>query len=142
MLALDANVLIYAHRADAPRHEEYARWLAAALAGPVPVGVPSLVLLAVVRICTNESLFDPPSTLDQAFAFCDEIMQQPAAARLQPGDGHWSTFRRLCRDRGSRGPNVTGAYIAALAIDARAQLITTDTGFGRFRGLRWRHPLG
>jgi hypothetical protein len=36
---------------------------------------------------------------------------------------------------------VADAYLAALAIEAGAEWITTDRDFARFPGLRWRHPL-
>ena len=33
-------------------------------------------------------------------------------------------------------------YLAALAIEHGCELVTTDSDFARFKGLRWRHPLG
>jgi len=36
---------------------------------------------------------------------------------------------------------VTDAYIAALAIEHVCELVTTDSDFARFPGLRWCHPL-
>jgi hypothetical protein len=38
-------------------------------------------------------------------------------------------------------PLVTDAYIATLAIEHGCELITTDSDFARFPGLRWRHPF-
>jgi predicted peptidase len=40
-----------------------------------------------------------------------------------------------------KGPLVTDAYVAALAIEHGCELVTTDSEFARFPGLRWRHPL-
>ena len=37
--------------------------------------------------------------------------------------------------------DVPDAYLAALAIEHGATWITTDRGFARFPGLRWRLPL-
>ena len=39
------------------------------------------------------------------------------------------------------GNLVPDAYIAALASESGAELITTDRDYARFPGLRWRHPL-
>jgi hypothetical protein len=44
MRLVDVNVLVYAHRPDAPRHQEYAHWLRGLLAGQEPYGVSDLVL--------------------------------------------------------------------------------------------------
>ncbi len=40
-----------------------------------------------------------------------------------------------------RGNLVPDAYLAALAIEIGAELISADRDFTRFPGLRWRHPL-
>lgn len=56
-----------------------------------------------------------------------------------PGRRHWALFTGLCRN--IRVPLVTDAYIAALAIEHWCELVTTDSDFARFPGLRWSHPL-
>jgi hypothetical protein len=58
---------------------------------------------------------------------------------MTPGRRHWEIFAALCRD--IRGPLVTDAYVAALAIEHGCELVTTDGDFARFPALRWRHPL-
>jgi uncharacterized protein len=60
---------------------------------------------------------------------------------IRPGPRHWGLFARLCRENGAAGNLVPDAYLAALAIEAGCELITTDRDFARFDGLRWRHPL-
>ena len=52
---------------------------------------------------------------------------------------HWELFTGLCCD--IKGPLVTDACIAASAIEHGCELVTTDSSFARFPGLRWRHPL-
>jgi predicted nucleic acid-binding protein len=42
---------------------------------------------------------------------------------------------------GAVGNTIPDAYLAAGCIEEGATLVTADTGFGRFPGLRWRHPL-
>ena len=44
MILLDVNVLVYAHREDAPGHRAYRRWLETALEGSQPCGISELVL--------------------------------------------------------------------------------------------------
>jgi predicted nucleic acid-binding protein len=44
MRLVDVNVLVYAHRLDAPRHADYAAWLRDLLAGQEPYGISDLVL--------------------------------------------------------------------------------------------------
>ena len=61
--------------------------------------------------------------------------------RIRPGREHWRIFENLCRDLGARGNVIPDAFLAAMAIEVGATFITTDAGFARFPGLRWRRPF-
>lgn len=141
MLLIDANVLIYAFRADAPEHSLYRSWLRATLDSGVHCGVSDLILSAVIRIVTHRKIARRPATLDQALEFVGWLQEHEACLAVTPGPRHWGIFVGLCRAAGVRGALVTDAYFAALAIETGAEWITTDRDYARFPGLRWRHPL-
>jgi len=132
---------VYAFREAAPDHERYRAWLSNALVADEPVGVSELVLSGFVRIATHARVFDPPATTKQALDFANAVRGQPAAVVIGPQDRHWAIFERLCTVAGAKGNLVPDAYLAALAIESGAELVTTDRDFSRFPGLRWRHPL-
>jgi uncharacterized protein len=134
----DANVLIYAHREDAPEHERYAAWLMALAAADEPFAISEAVLASFLRIVTNPRIFDPPTPTESAIAFCQRLVDWPRAVMITPSRRHWDIFVDLCR--GIQGALVTDAYLAALAIEHGCELVTTDSDFARF-GVRWRHPL-
>lgn len=136
----DVNVLIYAHRADAPEHERYAAWLRTMTEADEPFAVSEVVLAGFLRIVTNGRIFDSPTPVDTAIAFCQRLVDWPRAVLLAPSRRHWEIFTGLCAR--IQGPLVTDAYLAALAIEHGCELVTTDGDFARFPGLRWRHPLG
>jgi toxin-antitoxin system PIN domain toxin len=135
----DVNVLIYAHREDAPEHDRYAAWLRALTASDEPFALSDVVLAAFLRIVTNPRIFDPPTPMEIAVAFCQRLVDWPRASLIVPSRRHWDVFVNLCKS--IRGPLVADAYIAALAIEYGCELVTTDVDFARFPGLRWRHPL-
>lgn len=135
----DVNVLIYAHREDAPEHDRYAAWLRELAAAPEPFAVSETVLASVMRIVTNPKIFDPPSPMSAALGFCQRLVEWPRAVVIAPGRRHWEIFTGLCAE--IHGALVSDAYIAALAIEHGCELITTDSDFARFSGLRWRHPF-
>jgi len=136
----DVNVLIYAHRQDAPEHDRYAGWLRALVEAREPFGVAEIVLAGFLRIVTNPKIFRPATPMQTALAFCSGLVEWPRAVFLVPSRTHWDLFVGLCDV--IEGPLVTDAYVAALAIEHGCELITTDSNFARFQGLRWRHPLG
>ena len=135
----DVNVLIYAHREDAPEHDRYAAWLMALTGAEEPFAVAENVLASFLRIVTNPRIFDPPTPMASAVAFCQRLVDWPRAVMIAPSRQHWDIFVGLCS--GIQGPRVADAYLAALAIEHGCELITTDSDFARFPGLRWRHPL-
>lgn len=137
----DVNVLIYAHREDAPEHDRFAEWLWNLVNGAEPFGLSELVLSSFVRIVTNPKIFNPATPVETAFDFCEHLIEWPTSVMVLPTSRHWKIFARLCRHAGIKGPLVSDAYIAALAIEHGCELLTTDSDFARFEELRWRHPL-
>ncbi|HWL84905.1 MAG TPA: type II toxin-antitoxin system VapC family toxin [Polyangiaceae bacterium] len=141
MILPDVNVLIYAHRAESPDHARYAAWLTGLVTSDQPFAVSELAASAVIRIATNPKAFQPASTLQEAFAFVDSMLEQPNCRRLRPGPDHWTIFQRLAGGAQARGKLVADAYHAALAMEYGCEFVTADSDFARFAGLRWRHPL-
>jgi toxin-antitoxin system PIN domain toxin len=137
----DINVLIYAHREDAPDHDKYAAWLTSLADGAAPFALSSITLGGFLRIVTNPRIFRPATPMELALAFCRQLLARRTAALLQPGARHWAIMASLIERSNVRGAMVSDAYLAALAIEHGCQLITTDSDFARFPGLRWRHPL-
>jgi len=140
MILPDVNVLIYAFRADLPQHALCRRWIAAVVSSDARFGLSPLVLGAVVRITTNPRAFRTPSAIKEAFGFCEDLLGQPHCQVVEPGDRHWDIFRRLCIETDIRGPRVTDAWFAALAIEWGCDWVTLDRDYARFPGLRWQLP--
>lgn len=141
MILPDVNVLVYVQRGEAERHAAYRAWLDDTLTSGTPVLLADSVLSGVVRILTHPRIWNPPTPLDEALTFVERLRAKPNAMPVRPGAAHWEIFTGLCRDVGVQGNLVPDAWLAALAIEQRATLVTTDRDFARFPGLRWRHPL-
>lgn len=141
MLLPDVNVLVYAHRQDGPEHPVYRRWLDELVSADAAFGMADVVLSGFLRIVTNPRVFARPTPVDLAVSFAEELRGLPNCVTVTPGPRHWSIFSRLCLEAGAKGNLVADAYLAALAIESGSEWITSDRGFSRFPGLRWRHPL-
>ena len=141
MILLNVNVLVYAFRQDAESHVEYRSWLDRVLEEEPVVGVAEFVLASVVRVTTRPKIFAKPSKLADALDFCDYMREQEYVLVVAPGKRHWTLFKELARNAGAKGNTITDAYIAALAQEHGAEMITADRDFARFAGIRCRHPL-
>jgi toxin-antitoxin system PIN domain toxin len=137
----DVNVLLYAFRDDLPAHEDHRKWLLDRLAGEEPVALPDAVLAGFMRVVTHPRIFSPPTPPLEAAAFVDALLAAPGAVTPTLSAAHLETFLCLCTRANARGSLVADAYLAAVAIELDAVLVTTDRDFARFQGLRWRHLL-
>jgi uncharacterized protein len=140
MILPDVNVLIYAFRREVPHHGVCRAWLDGVILGDLPFGLSRLTLSALVRITTNTRTYVPLSSLESAFGFCDDLLDQPHCQIVEPADRHWDIFKRLCIETNTRGPRVTDAWYAALAIEWGCEWITLDRDYARFPGLKWSTP--
>lgn len=141
MRCVDVNVLVNAHRPEAPSHVAWNEWLESARVAREPLGVASLVLSGFLRIVTHSRVFATPTTLSDALAFTEALRLSPSVVEVVPGERHWSIFTDLCTAVGAHGNLVPDAYLAALAIECGAVWVTADRGFARFPGLRVEHPV-
>ena len=108
--------------------------------GDAQFGVTTLALSAVARIVTNPRAFPQPSPIEEVFAYCENLMSQPHCTIVSPGERHWAIFTRICAEAGIRGPKITDAWFAAVAIEHSCTWITFDRDYARFPELDWREP--
>jgi len=95
----------------------------------------------VARITTNTRIFKEPNSLEEVFAYCDNLLNQPHREIIEPGERHWSIFTRLCTATGTRGARMSDAWFAAMAIERGFTWITYDRDYARFPQLDWREPV-
>lgn len=140
MILLDANVLLYAYDRSSRAHAKAKAWLEAAFAGAEPVGLPWPTVLAFLRISTNPRLLARPLEVEEAVAIVGSWLAQPNVVLPGPGERHWQVLSALLTHARARGPLVSDAHLAALAVEHGAVLATTDRDFTRFDGLRTTDP--
>jgi hypothetical protein len=138
---VDANILLYARNEADPRHRGARAWLEAALNGSTRVGLPWWSLTAFVRIATNARAFPDPLSAEEAALQVDEWLDAPRAWLPEPTDQFRHVFTGLVRAHDIRGPLVTDAQLAALAIDHGVPVVSTDADFARFPTVEWVNPL-
>jgi len=140
MIAVDTNILIYAHRADSPWHDAARQRL-----GEVAEGlwaIPWPCIHEFVAIATHPRIFDPPSPAAEAVATVDGWLAAPTLRLLAEAEGYWKLLAELLGASRVTGPRVHDARIAALCRQhGVTELWTADRDFSRFSGLRTRNPL-
>lgn len=142
MIALDTNVLVYAHREDATWHEAALGRVAQLAEGPAQWAVPWPCLHEFLAIATHPRIWSPPTPLNAALEQVAAWQESPSLVLLAESPGYWDRFAALCRDGRVVGPQVHDARIAALCLHHGVdELWTADRDFTRFPALKVRNPL-
>jgi uncharacterized protein len=141
VILVDANILLYAYDATSREHARARAWLEHVLSGTELVGLAWVTILAFLRISTNPRALAHPLSPQEAAAIVGSWLEQPSVVRVDPGDRHRAILSTMLEQDQVRGPLVTDAHLAALAIEHGATLATHDRDFSRFSGLRTLAPL-
>ena len=142
MKLIDANLLIYAANARAPKHDATRDWLNRTLSASETVALPWAVLLAFVRITTNAKIMVPPLATSEALGYVEDWLALECVIVPTPTKRHVALLRELLAATGVGGNLVSDAHLAALAIEHGATLCSCDSDFARFPGLEWIDPIG
>lgn len=142
MKVIDLNILLYAVNADARHHRPVLAWWEQAVNGSEVLGLPWIVLLGFLRIATSPAIFPRPLDPDAAIGKIHAWLSLDSTRLVRERDEHWDVLRSLLSEAGTAANLVTDAHLAALAITHGAVLVSCDSDFARFKGLRWENPIG
>ena len=142
MIALDTNILVYAHREDSPFHEAAFRRVAELAEGPGVWAIPWPCLHEFLAIVTHPRIYVPPTPLPGALDQVDAWLESPTLTLLTESATHWPTLRGLLSDGRITGAQVHDARVAALCRQHGVrELWSADRDFSRFNGLAVVNPL-
>jgi len=141
MLIPDVNILVYAYDVDSPRCAQAREWWETTLRQPRIVGLPWNTSVGFIRIATQRGISARPMTVKEAVETVRAWLDHPRVRILTPGERHAEILFDLLLELGVGGNLTYDAHLAALAIEYQAELVSTDTDFARFPGLRWFNPL-
>jgi len=137
VLLPDVNVLLAGFRSDHDHHRPARAFLDQARRSSEVLGLSDVALAGVLRLATNARVFVRPDRIDAVLDYVDVLLEPPGQL-VRAGGSHWPRLTELCRQHALRGNLVPDAYLAAVALEQGAQLVTFDRGFRRYPGLRWR----
>lgn len=142
MIAVDTNILVYAHREEAPFHAVAFRRVAELAEGPASWAIPWPCLHEFLAIVTHPRIYAPPTPLAQALDQVEAWLESPTLALLAESPTHWATLRGLLLGGRVAGAQVHDGRVAALCRQHGVrELWSADRDFSRFAGLAVVNPL-
>ena len=137
MIAVDTNVLIYAHRAEMELHGTAKEQLVTLAEGDEPWVVPVFCITEFLRVVTHTRVFNPPSTASEALDFLDGLLASPSCTVANPETAFMNRLDAVVRESRARGNLIFDAQVAALCREhGIPTILTNDRDFERFKPLR------
>jgi toxin-antitoxin system PIN domain toxin len=142
MIAVDTNLLVYAHREDSPFHSRAAGCVAGLAEARGAWAIPWPCLHEFFAIVTHPRIYAPPTPPTLALDQIDAWLESPSLVLISETESHWSELRALVVDARIGGPQVHDARIAALCLQHGVDTLwSADRDFGRFPRLSVVNPL-
>ena len=139
MIAVDTNVLVYAHREESPQHQRALARLRQLAEGAETWALPVFSLGEFVRVVTHP-VFHPPSTLDEATAALEGLLASPSLLVLTPAERYWQLLKEALAEARATGNLAFDAQIVAVCREHGVHtLLTEDRDFHRFGDFRVEH---
>lgn len=142
MIAVDTNILIYAHRRDSEWHDQASECLRELAEGSASWALPWPCLHEFLAIVTHERIFSPATSMPKALEQVAAWLESPTLVVLSETEGYWDVLSQLLERAKITGPRVHDGRIAALCLHhGIRELFSADRDFTRFGELKTRNPL-
>jgi uncharacterized protein len=142
VIAVDTNLLVYAHRRDSSFYGPAAVAVRSLAESPAAWAIPWPCVHEFYSTVTHARIYDPPSRPAEAIAQVEAWLGSPSLVLLHEGTTFWRTLRTLLESRKVQGPMAHDARIAALCrANGVRELWSADRDFGRFPDLVVHNPL-
>jgi uncharacterized protein len=142
VIAVDTNLLVYAHREESPWHDKATECLRRLAEGPGGWAIPWPCVHEFFSIVTHPRIFKTPTPVTTAVRALDALFQAPGLTLLAEVEGYWPELKALVEGARITGPIVHDARIAALCVShGVTELWSADRDFSRFPALVVRNPL-
>lgn len=142
MIAVDTNILVYAHREDSAWHDAAYAKVEELAEGRSAWAIPWPCVHEFLAIVTHPRIYSPPTPMEEALEQIQSWLKSPQVVLLAETQEHWSELRRAVQSSRVVGPQIHDARVAAICVQhGIRELWSADRDFGRFSGLNVKNPL-
>jgi len=142
VIAVDTNILVYAHRAGTRYHEAASGLLRRLAEGRTPYALFWPSLYEFLRVVTHHRVFDPPSTIPEALEALADFLRPPPVQILSETPAHDEILREVLATSPVSGNLMHDAHLVTLALEHGVhEILTLDEDFRRFPQVSSRNPF-
>lgn len=133
MIAVDTNILVYAHRDDSEWHAAAHRCVEGLYQGNRPWCIPWTCVHEFLAVVTHPRVYKPPTPMNKALGQLSVLADSPRLRFIGETMSHTDTLGGLLEEGQIRGPKVYDARIASVCLEHGVEeLWSADRDFGRF----------
>jgi predicted nucleic acid-binding protein len=141
MIAIDTNLLIYAHRSATTEHRPARRAIETALNSRGGCGITLPSIAEFYSVVTHPAASGRPSSAKAAADFLASL-REAGVEELAPGPAFATRLVQMAADLGVVGARIFDLQIGLCALDSGAtELWTHDGGFVKIPGLAVHDPI-
>lgn len=142
MIAIDSNILVYAHRSDSRWYERANHCIKELAEGRTAWAIPWPCVHEFLSIVTHPRIYGPPSTIEEAVNQIEAWFESGSLTLMCESPTYWKNLKEVLSKSKVVGGTVHDARIAALCIDNAVDcLYSADRDFSRFSDLKTVNPL-
>jgi toxin-antitoxin system PIN domain toxin len=142
MIAIDTNLLVFAHRGNSVHHEAALAALQPVIEGTSAWALPWPCVHEFISITTHPGIYKPASTLSEALSFLESLLGSPQMHQRSESPGYFEKLRVLATAARLSGPRIHDARVAALCLHHGVrELWSADRDFSAFPQIKVRNPL-
>ncbi len=142
MIAVDTNILVYAHRADSPFHDRARLTLESLAAGRQPWAIAWPCVHEFLAVVTHPRIYKTATPAATAFAQLRALQALTHLAFIAESDDYLQHLEWLALAAKAQGGAIHNARIAAICLsNGVTALWSADRDFSRFPALPVRNPL-
>lgn len=142
MIAVDTNILVYAHREDSSWHDAALTRITELAEGRSAWAIPWPCIHEFLAVVTHPRIYSRPTPLANVTDQVEAWFESPSLVLLAETEGYWPELRSVLEQGRISGLQVHDARVAAICQDHGVpELWTADRDFGRFPTLNVRNPF-
>ena len=142
MIAIDTNILVYAHRKDSPWHVKAREAVRKVAEGPSSWAVAWPSIHEFLAVVTHPKIYRPASTITEALDQVAAWTDSPFLESLSESGAYLKRLSELLEVSQVVGPRVHDARIAALCLHHGVRILWShDRDFSRFPQLIVHDPM-
>lgn len=142
MIAVDTNILVYAHRQDSAFHKKSSEKISELAESGRQWAIAWPCIHEFLAIVTHPRIYNPPTPIEKAIRQIESWMECPTLHLIGESGNYWPVLKEILTTSKITGPQVHDGRVAAICRDHNVTTLwSADRDFSRMGGLKIENPL-